>query len=307
MRTITDIRELNQEQEILQFAELSREDKVSEFERHDSPVGPRFLYIYRAVPCSEDAKAIERLESVLVSGSLYLSSPEAFNDPFDCGFAISESTHTELSKSFKRLTEKRRATVPWAERRRIAQGMTTQLTLEPDRQYKLAKMAIEATGVRCFCESATGIPMWTHYANEHRGICIEIDRSRDDSGLMLTAIKVQYDNDFPTMPLFRSAIPENDSVSSEGGVKVVLTRKAECWKYEEEYRIVAPGEAGAILSISANAISRVFVGIRADPSTGRFLAECNGKRQRLKREPFMIEPIAKVKNQYALETPAQSP
>lgn len=61
------------------------------------------------------------------------------------------------------------------------------------------------TGIYCFTKSEDNILMWSHYANEHKGICLEFDHSDPD---LFTAAKVNYCCDYPKVNYFTSTYDE---------------------------------------------------------------------------------------------------
>ena len=79
------------------------------------------------------------------------------------------------------------------------------------------------------CKSPTNILMWTHYADEHKGIAIGIEISSEK------VHKVKYSKD---LPLFDSSKKE-DEIYKKRFVKKLLTTKLFPWKYEKEVRTLS--------------------------------------------------------------------
>ena len=79
---------------------------------------------------------------------------------------------------------------------------------------------------RIYC--LTPIPdstlMWSHYADHHRGICLEFDK---DSDLIGMSLQVRYRDTYPEL------LPQNRDV-----LALVLTKSSD-WSYEQEFRIIA--------------------------------------------------------------------
>jgi hypothetical protein len=71
--------------------------------------------------------------------------------------------------------------------------------------------------------------MWGHYADGHRGYCLEFDTTKDP--VFTKARQVRYDTALPRLgnELFMTA-------SIEAAMKLLLT-KGDCWEYEKEWRI----------------------------------------------------------------------
>lgn len=84
--------------------------------------------------------------------------------------------------------------------------------------------------------------MWSHYANEHRGCCIEFHFV--DEGEQENVRKIDY----------VETIGINDNTSVEG----VLSRKFTDWKYEQEVRHLGTKELVPII------IDKIYLGMRID-------------------------------------------
>lgn len=67
--------------------------------------------------------------------------------------------------------------------------------------------------------------MWSHYADNHRGICLEFDTANP---LFSEALGVVYCSEYP-----RWLPHEMERIAFE-----MLLTKAEDWKYEREFRII---------------------------------------------------------------------
>ncbi|MEA4893630.1 MAG: DUF2971 domain-containing protein, partial [Oscillospiraceae bacterium] len=87
--------------------------------------------------------------------------------------------------------------------------------------------------VGCLCETNTSVLMWSHYANNHTGFCVEYDlrnAANDDTAKQ---------NLYPVLYQERSDTQRDDACSGIEyyGLYAVL-RKSMDWAYEKEWRIV---------------------------------------------------------------------
>lgn len=82
--------------------------------------------------------------------------------------------------------------------------------------------------------------MWAHYADSHKGFCIEFDCSAE-TGQDLPLFPVIYSKDMVKMPWKYCLTPEGtkDPEFSARLIQAVLT-KDDVWKYENEWRILLP-------------------------------------------------------------------
>ena len=96
----------------------------------------------------------------------------------------------------------------------------------------VAKATMKNYGVFSLSEPNNNILMWSHYADEHRGICLEFARSETNTlGNPEHCVPVCYSLDVPTfMP---RELEEQPAVSK------VLTTKGLYWEYEAEWRVIS--------------------------------------------------------------------
>jgi hypothetical protein len=80
----------------------------------------------------------------------------------------------------------------------------------------------EKFGILCFSEIWSNPVQWAHYANNHQGLCLELELADGD------ARKVTYEPEMLDCEL----ISDNEIF-----IRMLLT-KFKQWKYEEEYRVV---------------------------------------------------------------------
>lgn len=137
-----------------------------------------------------------------------------------------------------------------------------------DKERKHIKPMLEAMGnvrIRCFVNNKTkkspvsNILMWSHYADSHRGMCLEyrfsnkfMNQTNDDSVLRFR--KVKYG-------------PDALSIKSEQmTTDIGLLQKCNAWKYENEVRLIsfAPDRKDDFIPIKLDDgayVSRVFFGM----------------------------------------------
>jgi hypothetical protein len=100
-------------------------------------------------------------------------------------------------------------------------------------------------GLYCLSEIRDDILMWSHYANGHRGLCLEFDTSIKLKDIYSTgqaknvifgqAQKVNYSFEYPSVNIM--------NFGSEEYSKALLT-KSNHWEYEKEWRIISPKDKG---------------------------------------------------------------
>lgn len=94
----------------------------------------------------------------------------------------------------------------------------------------------------CFSQSAESTLMWSHYANNNSGICIEYDfESIQGYPLYHSLFPVVY-TDKP-INVYDYIHERKGSHSIETGVLVSVLNKASFWEYEKEWRLVLLNES----------------------------------------------------------------
>jgi hypothetical protein len=130
--------------------------------------------------------------------------------------------------------------------------------------------------------------MWSHYANFHKGICIEYDLSKlKTSGnyfwnYFMMLYPVIYQEDRPILDLeeitkrllrykFENKDHDisNDIIISENIIKHYITKSIE-WKDEKEYRFIFAEYLG-IKSVPMNCISAIYFGCNFDKNSQKYI------------------------------------
>ena len=155
--------------------------------------------------------------SVLINKKIWIAKPESFNDPFDCRIEFEDITDDNLLKwIFKQM----------------------------DRGTKQSES---------MSEFKDNILMWSHYADKHRGFCIEFTRDSDNYlGDIYRTIPINYVNEYTKMKLIDSTGEVYESVF----YKYFFT-KAKDWEYEGEWRCFYH-EGGREVSMPTDISSVIF-------------------------------------------------
>lgn len=162
------------------------------------------------------------------NNSMWYSAPCNFNDIFDCNISIDDE---KIFNNALNLFPNKRGV-------RTGSPMWKKLKEEINRGlYMLETQFNElrnTTGISCFSEREDSLLMWAHYANNHRGICVEYNLLNVNKELGFTAVPIIYSND-------RTCF---DSIESYGEKDIweffieSLTSKSMEWNYEKEWRII---------------------------------------------------------------------
>lgn len=179
---------------------------------------PVKLYKYK----STTGDGFKFSEDIFVQNRLYLTDCSKLNDPAEGSFRIG----------------KKIVTVP---------GETYGFAEESNIQYPT-----QPAKICSFSENELATLMWSHYANEHHGICIGFDFKKLKQSCLLHRVK------YPSrVPLIDSKIP------GQKEFEFALKHKQSAWSYENEWRIISFSSSDFI-SLEPNTISSVTYGCRVN-------------------------------------------
>jgi len=223
----------------------------------------KIFYKYRTVNS-------ELLDS-LCFDRVYYANPSTFNDPMDCMFAIEcDSSIEDLRKLYFKLKHPRiskeseqaiesyffraeaRGILDKIARDTIIHDLNMFYSNANDPFYECprdkAEIGIVESAIReelkkyynrgVFCLSTTYSSqlLWSHYGDQHKGICIGYSTNRDpepELGRVLYGNMVKI----PTSLLMDAFVNENEASKIIVDEEILL-RKSTAWKYENEWRLI---------------------------------------------------------------------
>lgn len=216
---------------------------------------PKKLYKY----CSSNKYVLESLRK----DTIWFSEITSLNDPFEFDVYVD----TQACAKFNAKIGGKLSVV-------------NQMKLEQLIKENLADLKIicqdgkRLVGVTCFSEVPDSILMWSHYGQNHAGICLEYDLLRMNEELNYSPVPILYKNTFPALTQFDLQNPE--ASVEEIYVKSMLV-KSKDWSYEKEWRVLqdygACGDAwdeernGALMKMITP--SAVYLGCKADTAFER--------------------------------------
>ena len=162
---------------------------------------------------------------IIANHRIYYPLPESFNDPFDTRCSFKEK------KGMIHITDPQKIDAAFAGQNTSGMGVfkrkdfTNEITQFQNR--------LKSFGILSLAETAKDILMWSHYADDHKGICIELERSPDNElGNSESTRKVAYAQSYPSLtPKSLGSAHEIDAA-----LKRVLYTKSKQWTYEDEWR-----------------------------------------------------------------------
>jgi hypothetical protein len=236
---------------------------------------PEVLYKYRTV----DGHTSE----LLTQRRAYLPSLGELNDPFEGRVVLAKLVrgrpywplfqHT-LRRVYGELRERELAETwirhvastaaePWPEdliRRTVYQLLTDPegfLARWDPKQGHDNTMRIRRQDARVFCMSATAlsIPMWSYYADGHKGICIGFRPSEDP--FLCEAQPVGYREDYPDV--------HDHEVDDDEYFRLTVLTKSQDWSHEKEWRVVRWKDRLSMTELKPACFQTVIFGCEVTP------------------------------------------
>jgi len=239
---------------------------------------------------SQNREKIPRWQQVLYDGVLFLSPPDSFNDPYDCDFVVDSSFLNEpaareicyesllqmqtLSDEEKQEIHKNKQKIINTPSLRDALETALHAEISSDIERMLMKIVNDSFQdvkrefrVLCFSKLNDSILMWSHYAHNHAGFCIEYDFN---NGHLKNLLKpVQYSKN---RHCIAGSFANKDSMTANTEIYNATLHKSDVWEYEKEWRLVAKpmqlsvilGDKGKYAINLAKYITGVYLGAKAD-------------------------------------------
>lgn len=182
---------------------------------------PRYLYKYRTIESLKDY--------YLRKSEAYFAKFASLNDPYEAYANYA----TEYSDEDWRAIFRKLGTPPYA-----WAFLLDTIHSNPDKMHEIIRQCIDAgtaeAGVLCLSAENDNLLLWTHYAAEGKGVCVEFDIEQDPCFFLLPK-QVSYSNDIVSL---------NYMKEQERAMEPLYHKSAQ-WSYENEYRVIKPGFIGA--------------------------------------------------------------
>lgn len=240
---------------------------------------PKKLYKYRKF----DARALK----IVTQKELYYADPKTFNDPMDCcptlHFDISLQA---LAKLLVKMTdqgfaEKGSQLVNHAvyNSRKVGDYKT-----DPDAKKYLIQLLLsdikkvlddqlQGQGILSFAGSWDSQLMWSHYADEHRGLCFEFETAAIPHP-NLAAVDYNASRTISVSDLYAWRMGESQS-AKERVINAYFYAKAPDWRYEGEWR----DRAEEPKACGAYNLTAVYFGLKCEYAVQVAIVKMLAKKQ----------------------------
>ena len=247
---------------------------------------PDRLYKYRDLTI--------RTLTMLVNDCLYFARPSEFNDPLDsrpslesdleedelkrvARILIEQRSRLEIRKALSSAKVKGPKATNFVERRSREEAVRLIRHIEynatnPDYDSETVlgsllggQIAQELQnryekGIVSLSEKDNCPLMWSHYGDEHRGVCVGYSVPDE---LIADVHKMEYGGSRLVLASDVAAMLNGDDGALRRVDQAVLSRKAASWSYEQEWRLTGPRG----LQSSPLELEEIIFGIRCEPSS----------------------------------------
>ena len=124
----------------------------------------------------------------------------------------------------------------------ILNKLFPEMTYKDDFDSKTISSISNLFNIACLATSNKNKLMWSHYANSHKGICLEYDFSKiTEKELNVMPFPVLYQTNRPQIPVLKPGALSKDIIPKMTGlITLGLLEKDSAWEYENEWRILCP-------------------------------------------------------------------
>jgi hypothetical protein len=237
------------------------------------------LYKYRPLYTpGPDRKPHPFTAAIFENSEIYYAAPNSFNDPFDCNLRL--QTHGNDVAEWKTYFDSLLKAAPKSAKSNLSRRIKD--VISQGKPGKLLEPTLEKTydehyaksSVFCLSKRPDSIPMFSYYADSHRGVAIEFKFSNSevpcgiafrggadpvgwyDKKIMFGTI--DYPNQFPDLNFLRLR-------NISGGLaRALLFTKHHEWRHEEEFRIFRHKVPASTVTFPRRLITRVILGCRCE-------------------------------------------
>ena len=208
-------------------------------------------YLYKYFRINED------LISSLENSKIWFSKPDDFNDPFDSKIKC-KYVKDQYYEERKKLTMREAYNEAISNESYIKESLDLnrmQLGHEKRRMEKTQELhsifmeQVKTSGVACYSKNYDNILMWSHYSDNHKGVCVKFNKS--DQEFFKISSEVKYTDKFPD---------SQELLDAKDPSTFLFSTKSDCWSYEQEVRVIKP--ITGLVSFKPDSLEAVYFGVK---------------------------------------------
>ena len=232
-------------------------------------------------------------DQIFLENTLYFPRAKDLNDPYELSAPLdkgilSAAVHERIDQLLSRgeISEDERGFILYFFPLYKEEGREAARLAALDRVNKVNA----ESGILSLSERNDSILMWSHYADQHKGICIEFEElherflaSRQPDLYQVRYGKSFYDMNSPDTYIYPllEKIRSSDTINAaeifellreiterkaRSGIYSALATKAQDWEYEKEWRMIYLGHSGKVF-FAPFALKKIIFGSRVSEET----------------------------------------
>lgn len=203
---------------------------------------------YSLLGFDDEAHMDQKKLSTLEREKIYLSAPKDLNDPFDCGCAFYDFENRHNAANYNKIVEQNMSLLP----------------------SQIRICSFTACGVQ-------SMPMWAHYSNNHKGFCVEYDKTLEQNELLRSLVyPIQYSetrSDISDLMDEQIRLSFARVLQPQGYVRagieaqplaqitsMLYNVKHSSWSFEQEYRLSVASNTPGLPELMVKP-SKIFIGL----------------------------------------------
>jgi Protein of unknown function (DUF2971). len=208
----------------------------------------------------------------IINSYNWFSKPVSFNDPFDCQFNVStkEVSFDDYIKLYSKAKynspppEEGCIRVEFPKGAIVNNSFTSQFKEHVHGFGAHVSLDVKERSILSLSENFDNTTMWSHYANNHEGICVEYNPLILINKAVGVLHKVKYLNpneiEFNAYKLFASCSNNRDVEQYKSLINEMFLTKSNDWAYEKEWRIVH--NAAGKVNYDPDSLTAIYFGLR---------------------------------------------
>jgi hypothetical protein len=293
---------------------------------------PKRIYKYRA----DNKYSLNNLSN----DTVWMSSPDKYNDPYDCAFkifaddifkALSSTLVKEFLQNYgldgpdgaEAIKQAENSDDPFgflknyiAAKLSVNPGYRpfTMTVFDPsvvraqiDAATEFLNQVRATTKICSFSETNDNLLMWSHYAQNHQGFCMEYDLEplEADHPMRKNLFPVIYSPDLYDMTPFMRGLVDPERKNFNPSVQLLgFLSKGDVWTYEREWRSISFKDRPMDdYNLPVPKPSRIFLGSKMEAGRAKELAEiCKAKGIEVWRMKQMPDKFAVIAEPYQFKS-----
>jgi len=184
---------------------------------------PNVKYLYKYKPINQFTL------DIISNDRIFFPSPDLFNDPFDTKCSFTKTSVIAQSTD----SQKIEMDFPGDDLNQTMIFTRKDMSIDIER----FEQKLKSFGILSLAQDPKNILMWSHYAENHKGLCIGFERNKSNElGDNNKTRKVNYTKNYPSLNV---KILMNE-VDITNNLMRVLYTKSKLWDYEGEWRMFTP-------------------------------------------------------------------